>query len=207
MVQRQDTSVAPSLRVTCGRVLCLCLRKRQGGPLFLLYCPGFPSIWYGLAVAVAPVAAQPRTASCCKLLLTTIPNPLQAERTVTLPEPILACQTLSRLPVPVFLVFAWGSKPHLNPAASVCDSRPHPLQPFNDPQPTAPPVNCPHFPNRPGAWVPCFLSLPVPASIFHSSRLCLDHLVVCSTFVALLRLGPFLLSIVIASASFLPAGQ
>jgi hypothetical protein len=26
MVQRQDTSVAPSLRATCGRVLCLCLR-------------------------------------------------------------------------------------------------------------------------------------------------------------------------------------
>lgn len=81
------------------------------------------------------------------------------------------------------------------------DSRPHPLQPFNDAQPTAPPVNCPHFPNRPGAWVSCFLSLPVPAPRFFFLPGCVLTICCLLDFAALLRLGLFLLSIVIAPAS------
>jgi hypothetical protein len=58
-------------------------RERHDGPLFLLYCSGpglTPRSGVVSTVAVMPVAGQPRTASSCKSLLTTIPNALQAER-------------------------------------------------------------------------------------------------------------------------------
>jgi hypothetical protein len=57
--------------------------ERHDGPLFLLYCSGpglTPRSGVVSTVAVTPVAGQPRTASSCKSLLTTIPNALQAER-------------------------------------------------------------------------------------------------------------------------------
>lgn len=86
---------------------------------------------------------RPRTASCTRC-------PLESPQRAaggTLAEPILACQTL--FPAPC----SWSCMglEATHQSCRIRDSRPHPLQPFNDPQPSAPPVNCPHFPNHPGA--------------------------------------------------------
>jgi hypothetical protein len=163
MVQRQDTSVAPSLRVTCGRVLCLCLRAVSATTGLCFCCivrgPGYPlDLAWCLLLPLCPSPASPEqqaAASRCSLR-----SPTRCRRNAVGANPRLS----NLVPAPC----SWscmGFEATLG-SCRIRDSRPHPLQLFNDPQPTAGPVNCPHFPNCPGAWVPCFLSLPVPAHRF-----------------------------------------
>lgn len=122
MVQRQDTSVAPSLRVTCGRVVTLSVPEpaapgRSFVSVVLSGARATPSIRSGVCCCRC---ARRRPAQNSKLLQVVAHYDPQRAAGGTLPEPILACQTLSRLPVPGR---AWGLKPHLNPAASVIRAR------------------------------------------------------------------------------------
>lgn len=135
MVHEHDTSAVPVTKpVSSSR---LCLKERQGGSLFLLHCPGsLPRFGTVSLLPLCPSPTRPRTARST--------SPTRRRRNAGRAKYSLV------KPCPGSLFLVVHGVEATAQSCRIRDSRPHPLQPFNDPQPSAPPVNCPHFPNRPG---------------------------------------------------------
>jgi hypothetical protein len=193
-VHGEETSVAPSLRVTGVVVVCPCLRgKKAPGRSFVSI------VLSGLPLELGTVSRLP--------LCPSPPSPEQLIAASSCSAPFPTCcsswsQSSLAKPCPgsLFLV-AHGVESH---NSILPHSRPHPLQPFNDPQPTATAHTL--FPKHPARGARsgflCFLlSLPAPAPIFPPSDLTRPLIVCLLDFAALLRLGLFVFHLSISHPS------